>query len=412
MLVFNSSLRVRPLKETLKIGFEYAREYGISRVTDVTRLDNIGIPVFTSIRPGAQEGSLCVSAGKGFIPDEAKVGALMEGIEFAMAESSREKIPIVEATYSDILDVTIHPESLLDLCPKLGSVIPFDERVDCIEAMDLNSRKNYLIPAELVYCPYPKNTSSYFGSSTNGLASGNSLEEATIHGIFEVIERDITSFQTVHLDVSYLEEDGLPSAAIQIYEKVKAAGHKITTWYTHNEFDIPQFMTIIADDSDINPFFANMGFGCHGSKSIALIRSLTEAIQGRMSYIHGGRDDLTRDFSKLNKMTDKERITWHKNLTNKIEEVSNGRSITYDQAIELDLNTYDSASYLNDLLSFVKDKGFNRVFSTPFTQSKEPIQVVKVVIPGMEFFNKTSSKIGPRLKAYGTKIANSHIRRA
>ena len=59
---------------------------GISRVTDSTRLDRIGIPVFSSIRPSAAEASLCVHAGKGTTTTEARTGALMEAIEFAFSD--------------------------------------------------------------------------------------------------------------------------------------------------------------------------------------------------------------------------------------------------------------------------------------------------------------------------------------
>ena len=62
-----------------------ARGLGISRVTDITRLDCVGVPVFASIRPDAQPGSLCVNAGKGITVGEARAGAYMEAIEYAFA---------------------------------------------------------------------------------------------------------------------------------------------------------------------------------------------------------------------------------------------------------------------------------------------------------------------------------------
>ena len=79
----SSSLRELPLNETLRRARGMARGLGISRVTDITRLDRVGVPVYVSIRPGAQPGSLCVNAGKGMHPLEAQVGAYMEAIEFA-----------------------------------------------------------------------------------------------------------------------------------------------------------------------------------------------------------------------------------------------------------------------------------------------------------------------------------------
>ena len=51
-----------------------------------------------------------------------------------------------------------------------------------------------MVPANAVYHPYiPEKTVKLFQSNTNGLASGNRLEEAVFHGIMEVVERDAWS---------------------------------------------------------------------------------------------------------------------------------------------------------------------------------------------------------------------------
>ncbi|HSE22879.1 MAG TPA: hypothetical protein VLB68_14525, partial [Pyrinomonadaceae bacterium] len=74
---------------TLSRARAVSRQLGISRVTDITRLDCIGVPVFASIRPEAHPGSLCVNAGKGITVAEARVGAYMEAVEYAFAEYNR-----------------------------------------------------------------------------------------------------------------------------------------------------------------------------------------------------------------------------------------------------------------------------------------------------------------------------------
>ena len=81
-------------------------ELGISRVMDITRMDRLGLPVFASVRPrGAR---LRVHAGKGIRPEEAEVGALMEAVEFAVAESidtSCELVPAPNAVRFGIRDL-------------------------------------------------------------------------------------------------------------------------------------------------------------------------------------------------------------------------------------------------------------------------------------------------------------------
>jgi DHA3 family macrolide efflux protein-like MFS transporter len=84
MYRLSSSLRSRSVEESLKYAEEIAPRLGITRVTDTTWLDRVGIPVFASIRPAAAAGSLCVNAGKGLREIEAKVGAYMEAMRTTM----------------------------------------------------------------------------------------------------------------------------------------------------------------------------------------------------------------------------------------------------------------------------------------------------------------------------------------
>src|ERR1043166_3908070 len=114
---YSSSVRQVPIAVTLKHAKELSAKLGITRVTDVTRLDRVGVPVFCSIRPGAQPGSLCVNAGKGLTQEEARVGAYMEAIEFALAEYGASSIQTVLAKPRDLLGAALHPDGVLDFCP-------------------------------------------------------------------------------------------------------------------------------------------------------------------------------------------------------------------------------------------------------------------------------------------------------
>src|SRR3954471_122231 len=59
-------------------------DFGITRIADITGLDEVGIPVFQAIRP---EGHIvAVAAGKGQTTELARVSAAMEAIEGWHAE--------------------------------------------------------------------------------------------------------------------------------------------------------------------------------------------------------------------------------------------------------------------------------------------------------------------------------------
>ena len=78
--------RAVPPEETLRAAEAKLPAAGITRVADITDLDRIGIPVFSSIRPMADRGAISVYNGKGATPTEARVSAMMEGLERYSAE--------------------------------------------------------------------------------------------------------------------------------------------------------------------------------------------------------------------------------------------------------------------------------------------------------------------------------------
>ena len=73
--------RAVPLKETLARIEPRVPVAGITRVADITDLDRIGIPVFSCIRPTANDGAITVYNGKGATVEESRISAIMEGIE-------------------------------------------------------------------------------------------------------------------------------------------------------------------------------------------------------------------------------------------------------------------------------------------------------------------------------------------
>jgi len=391
---YHTSLRVRPIEETLVFAKAYAQKLGISRVTNTTRLDRIGIPVYISIRPDAMPGSLCVNAGKGLTEQEAQVGAYMEAIEMALAEPNRAKLPIAKARISEVLDGSTRPNAILDLCPKRNAQIDLSAALDCVEAWEINQGISLKIPAELVFTPYP-NKSPWFSSNTNGLSSGNSLTEATIHGLLEVIERDIASFHSIQDTSQLVTPESYPPKIVEIAQQVTQAGLELVVRYAANELGMPYFMAAVIDQELANPVFIHGGYGCHTFKEIALMRAVIEAIQSRLSFIHGGRDDLTDAFKITAYQTIEDR-------TQKFHQLVAG--FKNDQHIInfADIPAYhwsftNLEEYLQQLLKLLQNYGFHQVLRLAFTQPDEPLQVVKIIVPKMEFFSRKTPRIGARL---------------
>ena len=369
-------------------------------MTDITRLDVVGVPVFVSIRPDAQPGSLCVNAGKGLSPEEARVGAYMESIEYAFAEYPRSSLNVLRRPARDVYDGSTRPEAILDFCPMMNVSIDLDAPISCVEAQDVVTGEWCLVPAELVFFPFPDEAGSeeYFGSNTNGLCSGNSVLEATVHGLAEVIERDVLSFYFVD-DCSYLVENhSLPPPVRRIEATLASVGLNLFVRYVKNIFEIPFFMAFVAEQKCLTPQFVNGGFGCNPSREVALTRAVCEALQSRLSFIHGGRDDLRERYQHFGKGSKKSQAAYAQRLTRKVARQE--PKVLFEDTSDHSASLTDLESSLGVLLSSLRRNGFRHVLRVVYTSQQFPLHVVRILVPGLESFKETTIRIGPRLRNY------------
>lgn len=391
-----SSLRTVPLADTLATAKSMAAGLGIVRVTDTTWLDCMGIPVFASIRPDAAPRSLCVNAGKGVHPEEARVGAYMEAIEFTLAEYRNRVIEMVISTPRQVIAQEHADFEFTDLCPILGRAVDPDGPLACVEAEDLTSGQRLMVPAELAFSPFPENPAQrIFGTSTNGLASGNTVAEATLHGLCEVIERDIRSFnyfrdrsQLVHLDHPVSDVDLLTA-------KVEAAGLEWALRYTPNEFGLPYLEGFILEASDDAPIAISQGAGLHLVKDIAAVRGLAEAAQSRLSYIHGGRDDLIERFEYFARFDGEVERRATSQTRARITDTC--ETVTYSAIADMSGSATGMPQALDALLQVLGHNGIHQVLRVVLSSPDSPLAVVKVIVPKLEHFQPTLRRVGPRL---------------
>lgn len=392
-----SSLRSKPIEVTLANARRRGAELGVTRATDVTRLDRVGIPVYASIRPTAMAGSLCVNAGKGLRSPEAEAGAWMEAIEFALAEPGASPVPIVRATARDVLDGRKRPEAILDLCPKLGVRVHLDAQMDCVEARDVATDAKALIPAELVFLPYAPRPRfrSIFGTSSNGLASGNTVREATVHALCELVERDVRSFEALHDTSRPVDLDTVDGPARALVDRVRDAGLELFVRTARNAFGLPYFFAIINDPDACAPHLLNGGYGCHPLRSISFVRAVSEAAQSRLAYIHGGRDDLVEVHDRYARWSRARKRAFVRGVTARAargEPV--GMKELDDHTGEVD--TVERAERF--LLDRLAACGMPLAYRVAFCAPEDEVQVVRVVVPRMEMFHQTLPRFGTRLR--------------
>ncbi len=322
----------------------------------------------------------------------------MEAIEFALAEVGASEVDYCMKTARDILDGKSRPDAILDFCPALGSSIDIEDPIGCVQATNIHSGECSYVPAELVFLPCPREVSgpSYFGSNSNGLASGNTVDEATLHGLLEIIERDIRSFQSVKDTSALVRTNTLPQALQPTIQQLIERELTLNVRYMENIFGLPYFMAIISENNNPNPIYISGGYGCHLSKDIAVIRAVCEAAQSRLSFIHGGRDDLTERYSRFESDTYEAKKSYWSRLIGLVS--ANEEEISFNEIHDKASSAHNVESALEVVLKILSDAGDFTAYRVIYTSLHSPLHVVRTLVPKLEFFNESTARVGKRLR--------------
>jgi ribosomal protein S12 methylthiotransferase accessory factor len=415
------SSRIKSVEETLSTVLPVSSNIGITRLADITDMDILGIPNFSAVLPGTED-YIWVYSGKGPTRLDAKVSALMESIERYCSLPSSDHKKMIQGSYKDVSKVskTLHPSNVVE--PML---FEYDEEMimDFLPGYDLINNEQILVPTPLGlfrYSPKPPAVNPFAYHHTNGLASGNVLEEAICHSLCEVIERDATSlaelnasalpYNALRTMTKFLSDNGVEIDPIDSTEFVdddskfpdvdisninfKPASNLVKKF---NDAKIPLIIKDITSPIGIPTFNASSiewitedygylaeGHGTHPDARIALLRAITEVSQTRAANIQGARDDL-RKISYGNSNSD-EKKTW--------QFMKSKNSIPFSE-----IKSYVNDDILDDIkliLSRLNSNGLKQVIAVDLTNPQIMIPVVRTIVPGLETFKITRAVIGKR----------------
>lgn len=355
----------------------YLARMGITRIANVTGLDRIGVPVVMVCRPNSR--SLAVSQGKGLTLNAAKASGVMEAIELYHGE--RIELPLKLGSVRD-LGATHRLVDLGRLPRRADGRFQPNLQMLWIEGRDLLSDEPAWLPYEMVHTnytlPFPSGSGCFIDHS-NGLASGNDLVEAINHGLCEVVERDATALwhhlgrhsrDCTRLELSTIEDED----CIELVDKLRRADFAVAVWDTTTDVGIPAFYCVILDRRQVGSHLG-IGAGAHPSRSVALLRALTEAVQVRTTYITGSRDDLPPD---------------HFTAPTIQQKLQHARALMATRAAPRDFRevpTYESDTLGDDLawiLARLRSVGIEQAIAVDLTLRQLGISVVRVVVPGLE----------------------------
>lgn len=366
---------------------------GITRLLDLTQLDCIGIPTYAATRPTGKV--INVSNGKGATAIAAKVSALMEGIETFHAENPNLSL-ISYSSEDELRRGGLRFLSLDDYLRSPGCLSGSTEfyyssrqTMRWTMAAELWSGEEYHIPASSVYYMEP------FAHSwcSNGLASGNTYDEAVCHALYECIERDAFShivkgdFNAYGRRTYLIDTETVPSVLASVLDGFSRAGIITYLFALPCLAQLHTFCFFSVASFEDNPLLrVNIGLGTHTSAAIAVVRAVTECAQARLTMIHGAREDLywpQRDHESIS--SDQAQLMAWLKATRDLGQKDWASYLTANQNSGIAHTFYLQRKALCARLA---DQGHTKIFCADLKKQEIGIDVVKVLVPSLSLDRK------------------------
>ncbi len=265
------------------------RDFGISRVADITGLDRVGFPVAQVVRPGARSNA--VTQGKGSTLPAAAVGAVLECLEMAAGENIErlDKVPGGDASRWSRL-----APGLAD-----GVVWP-DAGTRYIAGYDLSCAQSVALPRDVISTDFARGSMAEAAPILRhsiGLGAGTTLGAAMMHGLLECVEADArlradATGRAQRLSVSSDDPECSPLLA-----RVGVAGLRAAIYSLPCKGGVFAIKASVmeAPGASALPLPAT-GYAARPYQPAAIAAALAEALQARLAAISGAREDITQRF--------------------------------------------------------------------------------------------------------------------
>ena len=386
-----TGIRVMPPEETLKRVLPLLKKAGMGEPEDITDKDNLGIPVFSVDRQETALGKPKYYNGKGATREQAMASGVMEAIERYSAEQ-RDTDDVVVGTYEQAKEamMTVNPADLILPLPVLD-VYPVAD-IAWTRGFEMFRGCHILVPACAVFYPYfPNGDYPLFKWHTNGIASGNTMEEAILHALFEDIERDAWSIAEYNdrsnADILIRDKDSVPA---QLIAKFEAQGIKVHLKDLTSDLGIPTIGAAADDTVTKDPELLTIGVGTHLNPEIAAVRAITEVAQSRTTHKHG---------MKINAQLQKKSQELGYEKIKAINHMWYGDN---EKKIYLEDMPDQSTPYVLDDIEVVLGKlmecGFDQVIAVDLTRPELGVPTVRMIVPGLEVSTMDPEREGGRLQ--------------
>jgi ribosomal protein S12 methylthiotransferase accessory factor len=393
-LVVTAEGHTRTFEDTYAWVKPLLRRVPITRVADATPIDYLGVPVWLAVTPMAQD--LTIHAGKGKTPLAARLSAIMEAIERSCGESvSADRV--FKASYKDLVN---NPRQIRAINPEdfdlpLGTSYTPDLPISWVAGYDLIQREYAWVPLDVVISPAQEGVC--LGVETNGMASGNGYTEASLHALYELIEREAMTME--HFfdalgngagvePVRMVDLATLPRDSTTMVKHLRGHGLQTAVRDVTTDLKVPVMSVLVydkemADRGQCSLFY---GYGCSLHAHHAVLRGITEAVQAHTAFLVGSRDT----YEGLDPIG---RRPAHRRRELEIAEPQ--QFWPFPEGHEAP--TTDLLDELGTILQRLSRVGLKRCLVVDLARPDLEVPVVRVLVPGLTNYQESSRRLSLRL---------------
>ncbi|WP_368814510.1 TOMM precursor leader peptide-binding protein [Kocuria sp. CPCC 205297] len=227
--------------------------------------------------------------GRAMSYDASQAVAILEGLERYAGFHRGGRAAVTRASYGDVEERAVDPRSMGTHPEESYNIPGFPHRpfdpdtvVDWTPAISLLDGRERLIPERAAFWgPRHDGEPSFFYDTSNGCSLGSSTEEAVIHGLREVAERDaylMTWYRGLRLpEVDWKGRDTELDSLVS--RSRLFTGFDVRVFLATMEYGIPSFLIVAQrpDSSHERPV-TFMGAGAHPDPIQAIVGGLYELI--------------------------------------------------------------------------------------------------------------------------------------
>ncbi len=259
--------------------------FGITRVAELTRLDEIGLPVHAAYRPAGL--GYAVSMGVGTSVAQSRVGAVMESIENWHAENVTLPVAVRSPAAALRLGYDVRQLHLAPRSPLTPAV-----ELDWVRGHGLLTGRETLAPIDAIRLDgteQPSWAGVFFQPTSEGMAVGNTEPEALLHGLLEAIERASLAGRRLLRPRDVDPASCRDPDAVAILTALRKAGCTVAVRDITGPTGMPTYSAVVwSPDLPLRC----AGYACHPRAGTALARAMAEAVLTRLAAVSGARDDI------------------------------------------------------------------------------------------------------------------------